>query len=116
MLESRGADFIYRPNFNRIMYCRPQNFFGLFFFKYDMKDVNLGYFFVTKIAMLCIQNLTQGPQKIFGGPHFGHPCYNHSNLASNDGNLEKESLVDSLFKMVEIISLFFATRMTTVSQ
>jgi len=47
----------------------------LFFFNYDMIDVNLGYFFVTKIAKLCIQNLTQGPQKIFGGPHFGHPCY-----------------------------------------
>ena len=31
--------------------------------------------------MWCIHNLTQGPQKIFGGPHaargphFGHPCY-----------------------------------------
>jgi len=37
--------------------------------------------FLTYIAKLCIQNLTQGPQKIFGGshmargPHFGHPWY-----------------------------------------
>jgi len=42
---------------------------------------------------MCIQNLTQGPQKIFGGPHFGHPCHRQRRLARisdsqlNIGNL-----------------------------
>ncbi len=47
------------------------------FFRYDIIDINLRYFSyinVSLIAKLCIQNLTQGLQKIFGGPHFGHPC------------------------------------------
>jgi len=33
--------FAYGPNFIKILYCGPQIFFG---FKYDMIDVNLGYF------------------------------------------------------------------------
>jgi len=37
--------------------------------------------FLTLITKMCVQNLSQGPQKIFGGlhvargPHFGHPWH-----------------------------------------
>jgi len=63
---------------------RKKKFLPYFFLRKDVNWCKFWVFFyinASKIAELCIQNLTQGPQKIFGGPHaargphFGHPCY-----------------------------------------
>jgi len=46
VLYTRGGQtfFVYGANFIKILFFGPKNFFGLFFLKYDIIDVNLGYF------------------------------------------------------------------------
>lgn len=66
-----------------IVFRAAKKIVACFFLKHDITDVNLGYcsyINVSNLAKWCVKYLTQGPQKIFGGPHaarrphFGHPC------------------------------------------
>jgi len=45
-IEQGWPDFFaYGPNFIKILFCWPQKkIFGMFFLKYDIIDVNFGYF------------------------------------------------------------------------
>ncbi len=45
--------FVYGPNFIKILYCRPEkNLFGLFFFKFDIIDVNFVYFSSINVSQI----------------------------------------------------------------